>query len=215
MDKRIKYFISKNMNKILALEDTSTRNNAQRASSSRKAECKQLYDTFDNSIPTDLVIKVGMRSIYVNKFVLQKSSLYFRNIDRFITSENGQDVIRFDQFSYITVYTYLKYIYTGEINLVSLDKKFDLLIMAEKFREIHLIKSCYKKIKEEITKENMISVYRIAQIYNNKVVQEYCFEFYIENTTDVINTDSFKKLDEYTRSTFINEAKKTYGYYKL
>ncbi|XP_018043991.1 PREDICTED: kelch-like protein 24 [Atta colombica] len=218
MDKlRNKCLISKNMKRIIALKSKSLRHYAQRASSSRdiNAECKQLHDTFDKSIPTDLVIKVGLRSIYVNKFVLQTYSSYFREIARFVTSEDDQDVIRLDQFSYVTVYTYFKYIYTGDIDLVSLDKKFDLLIMAEKFKDIHLLKSCYKKIKEEITKENIISVYRTAQTYNNKIVQEYCFEFFIENNVDVVNTDSFKELDEHTRSTFINEAKKAYGYYKL
>ncbi|XP_018353067.1 PREDICTED: RCC1 and BTB domain-containing protein 1-like [Trachymyrmex septentrionalis] len=212
-----KCIMFKNIKRLIALKSESKVHYAQRANSSQdiNAECKQLHDTFDKSIPTDLVIKVGVRSIYVNKFVLQNCSSYFKKVDRFITSEDGQDVIRLDQFSYVTVYAYLKYIYTGDINLVSLDKKFDLLIMAEKFKEIFLINSCYKKIKEEITKTNIISVYRTAQTYNNKIVQEYCFEFFIENTTHVINTDSFKELDEYTRSTFINKAKEVYGYYKI
>ncbi|KYM93078.1 hypothetical protein ALC53_00311 [Atta colombica] len=149
MDKlRNKCLISKNMKRIIALKSKSLRHYAQRASSSRdiNAECKQLHDTFDKSIPTDLVIKVGLRSIYVNKFVLQTYSSYFREIARFVTSEDDQET---------------------------------------------------------------------AQTYNNKIVQEYCFEFFIENNVDVVNTDSFKELDEHTRSTFINEAKKAYGYYKL
>ncbi|KYN18129.1 PREDICTED: uncharacterized protein LOC108762711 [Trachymyrmex cornetzi] len=187
---RNKCLLFKNMNRLIAIRSNARpRLYAQRANSSRamNVECKQLHDTFDNSIPTDLVIKVGLRSIYVNKFVLQTHSSYFKEVDRFITSEDGQDVIRLDQFSYVTVYTYFKYIYTGEIDLVFLDKKFDLLLMAEKFKDIRLLKSCYEKIKKEVTKENIISVYRTAQTYDNKIVQEYCFKFFIENSTDVIN----------------------------
>ncbi|KYN31911.1 hypothetical protein ALC56_13794 [Trachymyrmex septentrionalis] len=143
-----KCIMFKNIKRLIALKSESKVHYAQRANSSQdiNAECKQLHDTFDKSIPTDLVIKVGVRSIYVNKFVLQNCSSYFKKVDRFITSEDGQET---------------------------------------------------------------------AQTYNNKIVQEYCFEFFIENTTHVINTDSFKELDEYTRSTFINKAKEVYGYYKI
>jgi len=137
---------------------------------------KYFADVFDNSRDSDLVIKVRERCIYVHKIILKiRSQIYFNNIVRFITSENNQDVIRLDQFSYTMYYAFFKYLYTGKIDL-SLEEKFELLAMAIKLKELNLEKFCYETIKKEITFENVNFIRKMATKHGTAIVLNYCTE---------------------------------------
>ncbi|XP_018315261.1 RCC1 and BTB domain-containing protein 1-like [Mycetomoellerius zeteki] len=157
---------------------------------------------FNDPNISDLVIKIGWQSIYVHKNILQFRNSYFKSIDQFISSENDQDIIRFDQFSYAMCYAYFKYLYTGKID-VSLEQRFDLLKLADELNDNRFEASCYKAIKEDIMDETVFSIYNTAQKYDSKTVEKFCFEYFQENKKNVMETHSFMELKEDIKNIFI------------
>ncbi|KYQ54400.1 RCC1 and BTB domain-containing protein 2, partial [Trachymyrmex zeteki] len=166
---------------------------------------KILHDiakTFNDPNISDLVIKISWQCIYGHKNILQFRNSYFKSIDQFITSENDQDIIRFDQFSYSMYYAYFKYLYTGKLE-VSLKQRFDLLKLADELNDNRFEESCCKAIKEDIMDETVFSIYNTAQKYDSKTVEKFCFEYFQENKKNVMETHSFMELKEDIKKTFI------------
>ncbi|XP_020298239.1 RCC1 and BTB domain-containing protein 1-like isoform X2 [Pseudomyrmex gracilis] len=68
--------------------------------------------------------------------------------------KSNQSVIEHDEFSYDIYKCFLKYLYTGKIDL-SVEKTFDLLVLADKYNETELTDCCIQILKNECTKENI------------------------------------------------------------
>ncbi|KAG5325135.1 RCBT1 protein, partial [Pseudoatta argentina] len=75
--------------------------------------------------------------------------------------ENKQRVIEYDDYSYIVHKAFLKYLYTGIINLLSLENELDLLKLSNKYCVSNLEKDCIRIIKKKIT---IFDVFSIKQI---------------------------------------------------
>ncbi|XP_011054452.1 PREDICTED: RCC1 and BTB domain-containing protein 1-like [Acromyrmex echinatior] len=162
--------------------------------------------SFNDPNISDLVIKIGEQSIYVNKSILQFRTSYFKQIDQFISLEDGQEVIRLNEFSYVMYNSYFKYLYTGKLE-VSLEERFKFLALADSLNDDRFKKCCYREIKKDILDENLFVFYNMAQKYNDKEVEKICFEYFKENRIDIRDTSNFLELDQDIKNIFLNSLR--------
>ncbi|XP_048266273.1 RCC1 and BTB domain-containing protein 1 isoform X3 [Bombus terrestris] len=160
-------------------------------------------------IPTkntsDLVIKVHGKPIHVHKAVLKIRCHYFRTMFQEHWVENSQSIIEHEQFSYDVYKTFLKYLYTNEVEL-SQENALELLDLANAYSENQLKRHCIQMINKKITVKNVAYLYSISIQYNAKELEEYCFKFALNHMTAVVQTEDFAKLDESIMRTFIVKA---------
>lgn len=122
-------------------------------------------------------------------------------------AENSQSVICHEQFSYDVYKTFLKYLYTNEIDpFLDPFNALELLDLANAYSENQLKRYCIQIINKGITVTNVIVLYNTSIQYNAKELEEHCFKFALNHMTAVVQTADFAKLDESTVKTFIIKA---------
>ena len=164
-----------------------------------------LKNAFDDPNTSDLVIKVHGKPIHVHKAVLKIRCHYFRTMFQEHWVENSQSIIEHEQFSYDVYKTFLKYLYTNEVEL-SQENALELLDLANAYSENQLKRHCIQMINKKITVKNVAYLYSISIQYNAKELEEYCFKFALNHMTAVVQTEDFAKLDESIMRTFIVKA---------
>ncbi|XP_035730999.1 RCC1 and BTB domain-containing protein 1-like isoform X1 [Vespa mandarinia] len=164
-----------------------------------------LKQAFDDSTTSDLIIQVQARPIYVHKAVLKIRCQYFRTMFQECWMENNQSVLHHDQFSHDVFKSFLKYLYTDEVDLPP-ENALELLDLANVYCETQLKRRCVQIIKQGITVLNVAYLYRTAMNYNIQELEEFCFKFALNHMTAVIQTSNFGTLDEETVKTFIIKA---------
>ncbi|XP_026670745.1 RCC1 and BTB domain-containing protein 1-like, partial [Ceratina calcarata] len=80
-----------------------------------------MEEAFDDPSTSDLIIQVHGKPIHVHKVVLKVRSRYFRTMFQEQWTENSQSVIEHEQFSYDVYKSFLKYLYTNEVDLCQED----------------------------------------------------------------------------------------------
>ncbi|XP_020287366.1 RCC1 and BTB domain-containing protein 1-like [Pseudomyrmex gracilis] len=168
-------------------------------------EC--LGNAFDDESTSDLTIEVDKQPIHVHKAILKIRCPYFKNMFQHNWSENNQSVIEHTQFSYTVFKAFLRYLYTGVVDLPP-EKALELLDLANAYCENNLKRRCIRMIKQEISVANVAFLYSTAIEYNAKELEEFCFKFALNHMTAVTQTENFAKLDENTLKTFITKAAK-------
>ncbi|XP_015183789.1 PREDICTED: RCC1 and BTB domain-containing protein 1-like isoform X2 [Polistes dominula] len=164
-----------------------------------------LRDAFNDSTTSDLTIQVDGKPIHVHKAVLKIRCQYFRTMFQGAWAENSQTVIEHDQFSHDVYKSFLKYLYTDEVDLPP-ESALELLDLANVYCEAQLKKRCVQIIKKGITVLNVAFLYSTAIEYNAQELEDFCFKFALNHMTAVIQTTNFAKLDETTVKTFIIKA---------
>ncbi|XP_043798332.1 RCC1 and BTB domain-containing protein 1-like isoform X1 [Apis laboriosa] len=166
-----------------------------------------LREAFDDSTTSDLIIQVHGNPIHVHKAILKIRCHYFRTMFQEHWAENSQSVICHKQFSYDVYKTFLKYLYTNEIDpFLDPLNALELLDLANAYSENQLKRYCIQIINKGITVTNVIVLYNTSIQYNAKELEEYCFKFALNHMTAVVQTADFAKLDESIVKTFIIKA---------
>ena len=166
-----------------------------------------LRQAFDDVTSSDLIIRVGGKSIYVYKAILKIRSPYFRTMFKEQYAKNDQRVIEQEQFSYDVYRAFLEYLYTDQINLPAENTR-ELLDLAITYSDNILTARCIELIKMEIKVGNAVLFYSISIQHNLKALEKFCFKFIVNNLTAVVETPDFSKLDEFTMKSFIIKAGK-------
>ncbi|EZA54598.1 hypothetical protein DMN91_007313 [Ooceraea biroi] len=168
-------------------------------------EC--LGSAFDDSSTSDLTIEVEGQPIYVHKAILKIRCPYFRTMFQHNWAENNQSVIQHDQFSHVVYKAFLKYLYTGTVDLPT-EKALELLDLANAYCETDLKRHCINMVKQGVTVANVAFLYSTAIEYNAQELEEFCFKFALKHMTAVIMSESFAKLDDKMAKSFMIEAAK-------
>ncbi|XP_001600404.1 RCC1 and BTB domain-containing protein 1 [Nasonia vitripennis] len=166
---------------------------------------ESLRNAFDDAATSDLTIQIQGKPIYVHKAVLKIRCQYFKSMFQEHWAENNRDVIEHSQFSYDVFKSFLRYLYTDEVDLPP-ENALELLDLANAYFETQLKRRCVQMIKQGITVSNVAFLYSTAIEYNAKELEDFCFKFALNHMTAVIQTPNFAKLDESIIKTFIVKA---------
>uniref|UniRef100_F6YMX2 RCC1 and BTB domain-containing protein 1 n=1 Tax=Ciona intestinalis TaxID=7719 RepID=F6YMX2_CIOIN len=163
---------------------------------------------FNDETSADLKILVEGKHILVHKSILKIRCEYFKRMFQSHWDENNQDVIEITGYNYPVVYSFLRWLYTDQVELPTEDIIGSLLDLATSYCENGLKHQCQKLIKESIVVENAALLYAAAIKYNAKELQDFCFQFCLNHMTKVVQTESFKLLDKEVLYELVLEASK-------
>ncbi|XP_078492828.1 RCC1 and BTB domain-containing protein 1-like [Ciona intestinalis] len=162
---------------------------------------------FNDETSADLKILVEGKHILVHKSILKIRCEYFKRMFQSHWDENNQDVIEITGYNYPVVYSFLRWLYTDQVELPTEDI-IGLLDLATSYCENGLKRQCQKLIKESIVDENAALLYAAAIKYNAKELQDFCFQFCLNHMTKVVQTENFKLLDKEVLYELVLEASK-------
>ncbi|CAK9828724.1 RCC1 and BTB domain-containing protein 1 [Anthophora retusa] len=164
-----------------------------------------IREAFNDANTSDLVVEVQGELIYVHKAILKIRCRYFETMFERVSAEDDQSVIRENHFSFEVYKAFLKYLYTDEIDVSSINF-LELLNLATAYSEDHLKKRCVKMMKNNITLNNVLFLYNAAIENNMKELEESCFKFTLRHVTAVVRTPEFLELNKNTLIAFITKA---------
>ncbi|KMQ94954.1 rcc1 and btb domain-containing protein 1 [Lasius niger] len=170
---------------------------------------KSLGAGFDDPSTSDFTIQVEGQPIHVHKGILQIRCQHFKNKFQSDWSVDDQGVpvvyTVSNKFSYIVYKAFLKYLYTGKVDLPS-ENALELMKLADEYRETNLKRECGRIIEQAITASNVAFFYSKAIECNAKEFEEFCFQFALCNMKKVILSEDYIKLDMNTKDNFMRRA---------
>lgn len=162
---------------------------------------------FNDEATSDLKIVADGKPIHVHKALLKIRCDYFRRMFQSHWDEGNQDKVEIIGYSFPVVYSFLKWLYTDKVELPPEDA-IGLLDLATSYCESGLKHQCEKLIKEGISVENSAILFAAAIKYNAKELEEYCFRYCLNHTSEIIQTDNFQALTLDVMRYFVTEAAK-------
>ncbi|KMQ89857.1 rcc1 and btb domain-containing protein 1 [Lasius niger] len=167
---------------------------------------------FDDPTTSDFTVQVEGRPIRVHRTILKIRCQHFKNKFEHDWTENGESIpdspaiyIVSDKFSYVVYKAFLKYLYTGIVDL-SLEKVLELMKLADEYCETNLKRECDQLIKQAITASNVVFFYSKAIECNAKELEEFCFQYALCHMTDVVLSEEYIKLDTSIKDNFMRRA---------
>uniref|UniRef100_A0A3P8V599 Regulator of chromosome condensation (RCC1) and BTB (POZ) domain containing protein 1 n=1 Tax=Cynoglossus semilaevis TaxID=244447 RepID=A0A3P8V599_CYNSE len=167
------------------------------------AQC--LKKEFDNPDTADIKFSVDGKFIHVHKAVLKMRCEHFRSMFQSHWNEDLKDVIEISQFSYPVYHSFLKFLYTDQVELPP-EEAIGLLDLATSYCENRLKQLCQHIIKRGITVENAFSLLSAAVRYDAEDLEEFCFKFCVNHLTEVTQTTAFWHIDGNLLKDFICRA---------
>ncbi|KAM4602289.1 RCC1 and BTB domain-containing protein 1 isoform 3-T4 [Polymixia lowei] len=164
-----------------------------------------LRKEFDSAETADLKFSVDGKYIHVHKAVLKIRCEHFRSMFQSHWTEDLQEVIEIDQFSYPVYRSFLQFLYTDTVELPPEDA-IGLLDLATSYCENRLKRLCQQIIKRGITVDNAFALLSAAVRYDAEDLEEFCFRFCVNHLTQVTQTGAFWQVDGAMLKEFICRA---------
>ncbi|XP_062302734.1 RCC1 and BTB domain-containing protein 1 isoform X2 [Osmerus eperlanus] len=166
---------------------------------------QSLRKEFDSPETADLKFSIDGKFVHVHKAVLKIRCEHFRSMFQSHWTEDMQEVIEIDQFSYPVYRSFLEYLYTDQVDLPPEDA-IGLLDLATSYCENRLKRLCQHIIKRGITVANAFSLLSAAVRYDAEDLEEFCFKFCVNHLTEVTQTAAFWQIDGNMLKEFICRA---------
>jgi len=162
---------------------------------------------FDDQATSDMVIRVDSKDIFVHKALLKIRCQHFSSMFQYPWQEDNTSVLEIDQFSYPVYKSFLRYLYTDQVDLAP-EQALELLDLANAYCEDKLKRVCERLIRQGIDVENAALLYSTAITFHAKELEDFCFRFSLNHMTAVVQSKGFASLDETTIKNFISKAAK-------
>jgi RCC1 and BTB domain-containing protein len=185
-------------------------------SSTRNRALENMLKIFNNPKYSDLSFKIEDKHIYVQKFILQTNCKHFekkftestRAMRESTENKTRDNVIEITEYSYDVYYAFLKYLYTDCIDIKP-EKAMDLLVLANDYKEEELKLKCVHIIKNNITLENICSLYCSSVKYNLSEFEDFCFNFAVTKMSQIVISEGFHEMDKSSAKKFMERAAKS------
>ncbi|KAK7584105.1 hypothetical protein V9T40_005068 [Parthenolecanium corni] len=166
-----------------------------------------LKNAFEDAETSDLIIEAEGKEIFVHRAILRLRSEYFRTFLQEHWCSETEKFISIQRQSYDVMYAYLKYLYCGNLQ-TELNVALELLFLADEYNDRLLKRLCEMKIQDEITTENVASLYSIARKLDAKKLRKRCLSFAGNHMSDLIKSSGFDDWDVTTVKEFFRECSK-------
>lgn len=167
---------------------------------------KTIASQFDNPKESDLVFRVEGKSIYVHRQYLSMVSKHLSVMlsDKW-TLPTQQEII-ITVYNFRTFYTYLKYLYTGQVTVTSVNIK-ELYGLAHSYLEEELLQRCERYIRGKPMTETFYALIRIfgsddakqryTEYAKNNSVQYSNYQLMAQIATDYQLFEVRRKIEKY------------------
>ncbi|KAJ5073626.1 pep-cterm sorting domain-containing protein [Anaeramoeba ignava] len=146
----------------------------------------------------DFTIEIeSEKPIYLrcHKAILNCRSDYFKALFRSKMIESQQGKVVLHDTSKEMMEKFLKYIYTGKIE-INEENAVEILISSRKFCLDQISEFAAKFIKQRITTQNVVEVYQISNQFLCEDVADFCFKYIEDKIQLLLETDLLYSLTE-------------------
>ena len=167
-------------------------------SKKRKLEMSDYYkEQFMSFEFSDITIKIHNELIPGHKIVLARNKV-FKNMFASSKSESSRSVLKITDCDAETFKTYLKYLYTDEVN--NNEKTINLLALADQYLDLQLKTICELELSKDINLKNAMEKLTVAAKYHCDLLKVRTSKFIVEHYEELRRSPNFKSiyLDENT-----------------
>ncbi|BFZ07200.1 hypothetical protein BsWGS_10239 [Bradybaena similaris] len=148
----------------------------------------------------DITFVVGGTSFPSHKVILAARSEYFRAMlyGGMKESQPGTTEIELKDTPPFAFSAFLKYIYTGCINLAEIQEEniLDILSLSHRFGFVELESSVSDYLKDILSIHNVCPFFDLANMYNLASLSNVCKDYMDEHAKEVLNSESFLFLSQ-------------------
>ena len=142
---------------------------------------------------SDFTILVGGKQLKCHKFMLACRSLVFAamfsNNDMVENKTNSVTVNALDPE---TIPAMLIFMYTEQIDKDKIN--ISLLATANFYQVLGLKHICERKLSQDLNTANVVELCKCSQVYNAKMLEEFCFQFMLKNFKCIRSAPDFSEL---------------------
>eukprot|EP00026_Physarum_polycephalum_P004150 Phypoly_transcript_04167.p1 GENE.Phypoly_transcript_04167~~Phypoly_transcript_04167.p1 ORF type:complete len:650 (+),score=119.71 Phypoly_transcript_04167:246-2195(+) len=165
--------------------------------------CSTPNDSGDDKLPRKR--QKGSR-VFGHRFILSLRSEYFRSIFTTGMKESAQQEIAVPEVGKNEFVTILRFVYTGDVAVVTEENVVDILEAANYFSEMRLKCVCEDILKRGLEVENVAYILDVSTRFEASQLRNYCLEFIFKNLDAVAKTKSFADLDREMLVSMLSEA---------
>lgn len=139
--------------------------------------------------------------IYAHKLILSIGSSVF--LTMFNGNISNEKNVLIEDATKEAFFELLRYLYTEKVDLKT-ENVFEILYLAKKYLIPFLELECINFLKKDLTSSNVCSILHSSVVFESERLKEECFDLISCKTLQVIQDESFIKMDEKTLKVFLN-----------
>lgn len=141
---------------------------------------------------SDVKIKIKKETLPAHKVILSARNAIFRGMFASNMLESTENVLEITDCDVSTFKTYLKYLYTGEVD--DEDEICNLLYLAEKYIDQKLKSICECKLLKDVNLENVMTKLSLALQYRCHILKHKAADFIVKNYDEVEKSPEFMSI---------------------
>lgn len=160
----------------------------------------KLTDDFERLLTdeslSDITLVVGDKEFKAHKLVLGARSPLFARMLSNEMPEGTTNKVEIQDIEPDTFQELLKFIYSGKISFIDIEKMGALLIAGDRYGVSDLRPFCEENIIKNISVDTAANVFMLADLIKSEDLKEKAMKFIFAQKNQVINTDSYRKMTE-------------------
>ncbi|XP_054719908.1 speckle-type POZ protein-like [Uloborus diversus] len=158
---------------------------------------------------SDVTLRLGDKDFPAHKVILANRSKVFEAMFNSDMKENQENIVELVEMNLSTAQDMLKYIYTGSVQVVDMDRAINLYTVADRYDLQELKEWCKAFMLEHITSDYVCDVALIADLHNEEDLAKVAKCVLKKNVKSILNSEkwkSFAKDNQVLYSTMIESV---------
>lgn len=161
----------------------------------RLKEFDDLERLVDNDLFSDVIFQIDGKQINSHKCILANKSIVFETMFSISMKESKQSIVDIVDIRYDVFKEMLRFIYTAKVYRIE-EIADQLIAAAEKYSLQELKNMCEMTLFKNLTVEKATQSLEIGFLYNANILKEAALNLISYHKLEIINSPSFKKLEE-------------------
>lgn len=154
-----------------------------------------LKKLFESEELSDLIVISSCgREFHVHKNILSARSNVFAAMFENDMLESSENIVRVTDIDGQIMYDLLHWMYTGKIESISTSNATEIIRAANKYAVEDLKLLCESVICENITMDNAVDMFVIANLHNANYLKNVCLNFIDKHMEQIMKTSGFQTL---------------------
>ena len=171
---------------------------------------REEFEDLETDCPTDDPNN-GYDIIYCHKWIVEQNCDYLKKIFANIKSIKESNEMEIKGYSYETYFHFIQYLYTDSIETKDMKLLNELLLLSDMYSEEGLKNRCVSVIKPLIDVDNVCNFYCSAITNKSPELEEYCFEFMIQNLKTIVKSKYYLQMDPKIAKSFLSKYAENYS----
>ena len=181
----------------------------QKVSNFKSLLCENAFESFDGK--KDFTIVCQGNEFHFNKTLLSMiSEVFEKMIQESYSKEARNNSVEIDDFSLNTIKAFQRVAFESE-DVKDEDLTPDLLLFAQKYFILPLIKKCKKHLLDSLTCENIFEIITVAYLIDDNDMLKTASKFFSRNYDELKNTEELKDFEKSNPMCMIKVLKYTCG----